>query len=353
MIPNPKKYYTEGIPPRSDYPGGFRGILQYLHAIFNTWPVGIQRIMKLQPFFSLAISLVVLFLFKKGYEYVPIAIVSVIFAFFYLTFRLYLLKQKTGILASFWDTALIFILNNMLLFVLPFYFESMTFPSRNILFAPIIVGLAVIAGWFELYQRFVARHPLQGSLFYALTFFCVLNLLLPIVLGMRNIWSLLISGGIAAITVLVFVYPHIEMLKNKKNTLIFLLGVVLSFALLWFGRSLIPPSPLKLTRATACISIEDYKPTAPFNRAKAEETPEVCFYSSIFAPRGLTEKIDHVWHHNGRRLLSISLSEIQGGRKEGFGTWSRRMILEGRGRYTVEVWTAGGQLLGTGSFILY
>ena len=353
MIPNPKKYYTEGIPPRSDYPGGFRGILQYLHAIFNTWPVGIQRIMKLQPFFSLAISLVVLFLFKKGYEYVPIAIVSVIFAFFYLTFRLYLLKQKTGILASFWDTALIFILNNMLLFVLPFYFESMTFPSRNILFAPIIVGLAVIAGWFELYQRFVARHPLQGSLFYALTFFCVLNLLLPIVLGVRNIWSLLISGGIAAITVLVFVYPHIEMLKNRKNTLIFLLGIVLSFTLLWFGRSLIPPSPLKLTRTTACLSIEDYKPTAPFNRAKAEETPEVCFYSSIFAPRGLTEKIDHVWHHNGRRLLSISLSEIQGGRREGFGTWSRRMILEGRGRYTVEVWTAGGQLLGTGSFILY
>jgi hypothetical protein len=353
MIRNPIQYYTEGIPPRCDYNPGLRGFTRYLGAIFNIWPVGLQRIMKLQPVFSLATSLVVIFLFKKGFEYVPVAIVSVIFAFFYITFRLYLSKQKTGILASFWDTALIFILNNMLLFVLPFYFESMTFPSRNILFAPIIVGLAVIAGWFELYQRLVARHPLRGSLFYALTFFCVLNFLFPILLGMRNIWSLLIAGGIADIAVIIFVYPHIDMLKNKKNTVVFLLGIVLSFALLWFGRSLIPPSPLKLTGATACINIDSYRPEGPFNRAKADETSEVYFYSSIFAPRGLAEKIHHVWYHNGRRLLTIPLSEIKGGRKEGFGTWSRRLILEGQGRYTVEIWTDGGQLLGTGNFILY
>ncbi len=353
MIQRAIHYYAEGIPPRSDYPRGLRGIARYLLAIFNIWPLGIQRIMKLQPFFSFSTSLVVIFLFKKGFEYVPIVIVSVIFAFFYITFRLYLLKHKTGILASFWDTALIFILNNMLLFVIPFYFESMTFPSRNILFAPVLIGLAVIAGWFEIYQRLVARHPLRGSLFYALTFFCVLNFIFPILFGMRNIWSLLASGGIAAVTVIVFVYPHIDMLKNKKNTLVFLLGIAIFFVLLWFGRSLIPPSPLKLNRAVACVEIENYRPRNPFNRAKADVVPEVYFYSSVFAPRGLAERINHIWYHNGRKLLSISLSEIKGGRKEGFGTWSRRLILEGQGHYTVEVWTDGGQLLGTGNFILY
>ncbi len=353
MIKQAHQYYTEGIPPRSDYPGGFQGTIRYLRAIFDIWPVGIQRIMKLQPAFSLVTSLIVILLFKKGFEYVPIAIVSVFFAFFYIIFRLYLAQPTAGILTSLWDTALIFIINNMLLFVLPFYFESMTFPSRNILFAPLIVGLAVIAGWFQLYQNFIARHPLRSSIFYALTFFCVLNLLFPILMGMRNIWSLLVSGGIAAITVIVFVYPHIDMLKSKKNTLVYLLGIILSLVLLWLGRSLIPPSPLKLTRATACISITDYKPWNTFNRAKAAQTPEVCFYSSIFAPRGLSERINHVWYHNGRKLLTISLSEIKGGRKEGFGTWSRRAILEGQGRYTVEVWTDGGQLLGAGEFILY
>ena len=353
MIAKLIRYYTEGIPPRKDYPPGLWGVAQYLGTIFLNWPPGIQRLMRFQPFFSLIIALLVIFLFKKGFEYVPVAIVSVIFAFFYITFRLYLLKEKNSAITALWDTALIFALNNMLLFVLPFYFESMTFPSRNILFAPVIAGVTIIAGWYNLYQRLVAKHPLRSSLFYALTFFCVLNFLFPILFGMRNIWSLLISGGIAAIAVVVFVFPHIDMMKNKKNTLIFFLGIALFFALLWFGRSLIPPSPLKLTRATACREIDQFRPVDPFIKEKAESISEVYFYSSIFAPRGLSEKINHVWYCNGTKLLTISLSEIQGGRKEGFGTWSRRTLMEGPCHYTVEVWTAGGQLLGTEKFVLY
>jgi hypothetical protein len=353
MISRAIHFFTEGIPSRRNYPKGWNGLLLYLDAIFKNWPVGLSRLIKLQPFFALVTGLLVIFLFRKGFEYVPLAIVSVIFAFFYITFRIYRLRENKGVIASFWDTALIFVLNNMLLFVLPFYFESMTFPSRNIFFAPVIVGLTVIASWFTLYQHLVARHPLRSSLFYALTFFCVLNFLFPILFGMRNIWSLLISGGIAATTVVLFVYPHIDMLKNRKNTIIFILGIVLIFTLLWFGRSLIPPSPLKLTRTTACREIVDYRPVEPFIKARADTVTDVCFYSSIFAPRGLAEKINHVWYHDGRKLLTIALSEIKGGRKEGFGTWSCRAILEGKGLYTVEVWTAGGQLLGEGSFILY
>jgi len=352
MINRLLRYYAKGFPSRKVQPAGITGTFRYLGTLITLWPEGLQRLMKLQPVFSLATSLLVIILFKKGFEYVPLAIVSTIFAFFYITFRLYLLKEKKGVITSLWDTALIFIINNMLLFVLPFYFESMTFPSRNMLFTPLILGLAVNAGWFSLYQRFIVEHPMRSSLFYALTFFCVLNFLLPVLFGTRNIWSLLISGSIAAAAVLVFVYPHIKLLKNRKNTLVFIAGIFLFFILLWFGRSLIPPSPLKLTRATACRKIELYNPIEPFSRSSINSASEVYFYSSIFAPRGLKEKIDHVWYHNGKCLFTVSLSEIRGGRKQGFGTWSRHTILEGPGKYTVEVWTAGGQLVGEGHFYL-
>src|SRR4030042_3533797 len=303
-------YYTEGFPSRVEFPSGLKGLLLYLGAIFTQWPSGLQRIMKFQPFIALVISLLVVFLFKKGFEYVPIAIVSVIFAFFYITFRLYLLKDTKGIITIFWDTALIFILNNMLLFVIPFYFKSMTFPSRNIFFAPVLVGLTVIASWYHLYQCFIAKHPPRSSLFSALTFFCVLNFLFPIIFGMRNIFTLLLSGGVAATTVVFFVYPQIDILKNKKNTTVFLFGIALFFALLWFGRSIIPPSPLKLTHTTACRNIELFRPKEYFYRSKIDITPEVYFYSSIFAPRGLAEKINHVWYHNGRGVFTISFREI-------------------------------------------
>ncbi|TFH38836.1 MAG: DUF2914 domain-containing protein, partial [Chrysiogenales bacterium] len=240
-----------------------------------------------------------------------------------------------------------------LLFVLPFYLETTTFPSRNMIFAPLIIAMVIIASWFSIYSRFIAKHPLRSSLFYAITSFCVLNLIFPIIFGMRNIWSLLSAGIIAAAAVAIFIYPHIDIIKNRRNRVIFLLGIGIFFILLWIGRSLIPPAPLKLTRTEACRGIENFRPFESFRRAKASETEIVFFYSSIFAPRGLSEKIHHYWSHNGKRLFSVSLTKIHGGRKEGFGTWSQHTIKEGPGTYAVEVWTDGGQLLGSGEFNLY
>ncbi len=346
-------FFTEGFPRRDDFPAGFRGLVSFARALIETWPRGLQRIMGLQPIFSLSTGLAALVLFKRGFENIPISIVFVIVAFSSIMFRLYLHRDANGILTSLWDTALIFVLNNLLLFVLPFYLEATTFPSRNMVFVPLIVAMVVIASWFTLYLRLIARHPLRSSLFYAFTFFCVLNLLFPVLFGMGNILSLLVSGGIAAGAAGLFIYPHIDMARSVKNGLVFFSGTLLFLFLLWFGRSLIPPAPLKMTRSAACLGIEGYRPLAPFRSARATETPEVIFYSSIFAPRGLSEKIRHVWFHNGRRLFSVPLSEIHGGRKEGFGTWSRHTILEGPGRYVIEVWTQGGQLLGSGEFSLY
>jgi hypothetical protein len=343
-------YYTEGIPSRKSLTPE-NGLIPYLRFLFENMPAGLHRLMKLQPVFAIGTSRFCIFMLKRGFEYIPVVIASLIFAFFCITSRLYLMKKpEKKILNTLWDTALLFLLNNMLLFVLPFYMESMTIPSRNMLFAPVIVGLTVISGWYSLYKRWIIRYPLWSSLFYALTFFFVLNLLFPILFGMRNKWSLLTSGAISGTAVLLFVYPHIDLLKNKKNTIIFLLGTVFLFAFLWLGRSIIPPAPLKLMRATACTGIEDYRPVNPFSKITDGNVKEIYFYTSIFAPRGLSEGIDHVWYHDNRKLFTVSLKEIHGGRASGFGTWSRHAVREGPGTYRVEVWTAGGQLLGTGEF---
>jgi hypothetical protein len=47
-------------------------------------------------------------------------------------------------------------------------------------------------------------------------------------------------------------------------------------------------------------------------------------------------------------LARIPLAPVQGGRAEGFRTWSRRRDLRPplAGRYTVDVVTASGQLIG-------
>jgi hypothetical protein len=248
--------------------------------------------------------------------------------------------------------ALLIALNDMLFFVIPFYFESMTFLSRNMLFAPVLIGLGVTANWLYLYDRLVLKSPAGGAIFYALTFFCVLNFIFPIIFGMRNIWGLLLALCVAALTVTLYIYPHMNILKNFRNTIQFICVVAAVIAILFFGRSCIPPSPLKLMRATACENIEKHLPVNPYMTRSVKDLEKIYFYSSIFAPRGLAEKIDHVWFFEGKKLFTVSLSEIIGGYDYGFGTWSWHRATEGPGRYRVEVWTAGGQLLGEKTFML-
>jgi hypothetical protein len=346
------KYYTEGLPRRSDFPHGYRGLFKFSISIFSDLPPGISRLLKLQPIMAFISGTIVILLLRRGFNHVPYVIVFIFFVLFCLTFRLYIPKDKTGLMKKVTDVAAIFLINDMLLFVLPFYFESMTFYSRNIIFGIIIVCLAVITNWYYLFERFILRNIFASSIYYALVFFCVLNFVFPIIFGMRNIWSLMVSGGIAAAVAMLFVYPYVHKNRHWKDALLYFAGLLLSLCFLWFGRSFIPPAPLQLLYATACESIDNQSPVMPYELNYIDNMQEIFFFSAIFAPKGLSERIDHIWYYNNIKILTVNLSEIKGGRKEGYRTWSTHAAKEGEGRYRVEIWTSGGQLLGVKSFIL-
>lgn len=328
------------------------GLYAYTTHLFAGMPLGLARIMRLQPAVALATSAVCIIFWRRGFEHIPVITLLVILAIGGIALRLYLVRDRAdSILGRLSNFAVLFALGNVLLFVLPFYLESITLPSPNMLFGALILGIFIVVNWYDLYDRWVLQRPLAGSIFYAVTIFCVLNFIFPVVFGMRNVWSLLLSGGLSGLFVIVFAFPRMNVAHSLANALKAMGGIVIVLAAVWLGRSAIPPAPLRLTAATACESIESYRPVAPAKIITGSGPQEVYFYSSIFAPLGLSEGIVHVWHHEGRRLLEINVSEIRGGRREGFGTWSRHALREGVGRYTIEVWTMGGQLLGRGGFI--
>jgi hypothetical protein len=70
-------------------------------------------------------------------------------------------------------------------------------------------------------------------------------------------------------------------------------------------------------------------------------------YSAIRAPRGLSERIVHVWCHEGVEVDRIAL-RIAGGRSEGYRAWSHKQAFPGKvlGKWRVEVRTDAGQLIG-------
>ena len=91
-------------------------------------------------------------------------------------------------------------------------------------------------------------------------------------------------------------------------------------------------------------------PVETFLEIEEGKLTHAFFYSPIFAPLGLEEEIFHHWFHDGKEVSRIDLGRISGGRAEGYRTWSRHMLREGSGEYSVDVWTKSGQLIGRGEF---
>ena len=71
-------------------------------------------------------------------------------------------------------------------------------------------------------------------------------------------------------------------------------------------------------------------------------------YTAIYAPAGLLQPVEHVWRRNGEIINRVPLSPVQGGRREGFRTFSRKTGFPSDpvGRWTVDVMTGHGQLIG-------
>ncbi|MBP8185604.1 MAG: DUF2914 domain-containing protein, partial [Pseudomonas sp.] len=70
-------------------------------------------------------------------------------------------------------------------------------------------------------------------------------------------------------------------------------------------------------------------------------------YTAINAPRGLRERIYHVWRHNGEEIDRIAL-DIHGGTKAGYRAWTHKQNFpaDPSGNWTVHVLTDAGQMLG-------
>ncbi|MNY21934.1 hypothetical protein D3C86_1555140 [compost metagenome] len=119
----------------------------------------------------------------------------------------------------------------------------------------------------------------------------------------------------------------------------------------WLLRSWVPPATLWLTEVAVSTEMDNAKRT-PGNRLKEVSASQIrstglYAYTSINAPRGLDERIYHVWQFNGKEVDRIAL-DIHGGRKEGYRAWTHKQNLPANpvGRWQVRVLTEDGQVIG-------
>ena len=303
---------------------------------------------------SLVLGLLTLFVFRRGLPHVGWVAGYLLLLWFLFAalaeLEATLREQGRDRLVGAGAYAIQSLYHGVLLFVLPAYYAATTLGSHNVFFLVAVAGGALLTAVDPWYRRLVGPRPWLGHALLAFSIFAALNVALPLV-GLPPILALEMSAVLAMVALL----PAFRRHGTVGWTRAFgraLICAGLAAILVWFGRGLVPPAPLFITRAVAARTVDMLEPVDAIDgsipAATVAEWGELAAYTAVYAPGELQQGIAHVWSRNGAVVARIPLSPVRGGRAEGFRTWSRRTDLRPplAGRYRVDVVTASDQLIG-------
>jgi hypothetical protein len=113
----------------------------------------------------------------------------------------------------------------------------------------------------------------------------------------------------------------------------------------------IPPAPMFVARTRLVWTVGTIDSleiaVSPVRVADLRERGLVA-HTAIYAPAGLRQPVEHVWRRDGHVVDVVRLQTVEGGRLEGYRTFSRKASFppDAVGRWSVDVMTASGQLVG-------
>jgi hypothetical protein len=314
-------------------------------SFFTRWAISLA---------SLVGGLATLFVFRRGVPHVGwivgyVVVLWLLFAVLTPT-RERLVARGGRLVLVAGDYTIQTLYHGLLLFVLPGYFACTTFDGATLPFFLFLAGAALVTTIDPWYRVLVHPYPWVARGLFAFSIFAGLNVALPLV-GMSPAMALLGSAGLAALGLMpAFVARAGSWLRAAGVT-----GVTaaVAAAVVWVARPLIPPAPLELTHATVARTVVDLEPVDPVGTrvpaASLAAWGGLVVYTPVVAPAGLRQPILHRWRHDGREVTTVHLpTPVVGGRATGFRTYSRKADFppDPRGRWSVDVVTASGQLIG-------
>ncbi|MNP20724.1 hypothetical protein D3C76_1133100 [compost metagenome] len=174
---------------------------------------------------------------------------------------------------------------------------------------------------------------------------------LPIILHLNTPESYRLALGIAVL--LSFPSLAVSVSIQKWWRWLALLGLTVAVGTVgWFGRAWVPPSTLWMTEMAVTAQFDNVQRT-PGDSLETVPAAQISSqglyaYTAISAPRGLDERIYHVWRLNGREVDRIAL-DIRGGREAGYRAWTHKQNFPPNpaGKWQVQVLTEAGQVIGT------
>ncbi|KAF1033350.1 MAG: hypothetical protein GAK37_00156 [Pseudomonas sp.] len=235
-----------------------------------------------------------------------------------------------------------------LFFVLPFFFITTTWNSGQSIFTGLLGAAALVSITDPLYYKWLAPKRWLFLTLHTLTLFAALLTALPIILHLTTAESYKLALGVAMLLSIPSLAVSLPLRSVKGWAM--LLGVTASIgAAGWFLRTWVPPATLWMTEVAISTQLQDRTPGDDLKEVSTTQLRNdgLYAYTAINAPRGLDERIYHVWKFNGKEVDRIAL-DIHGGRKEGYRAWTHKQNFpaDAAGRWQVQVLTEDGQVIG-------
>lgn len=196
-------------------------------------------------------------------------------------------------------------------------------------------GLLTLAGLVSiidpLYYKWVAPRRWLFMALHTFTLFAALLTALPIILHLTTDESF----KLALATAMLLAFPSLAVsipINNWRRGVALVLATLMIGGAGWLLRSWVPPATLWLTEVAVTTELDNRSRTHGESletvSAAQMRSSGLYAYTAINAPRGLDERIYHVWQHNGKEVDRIAL-DIHGGRKEGYRAWTHKQNFPG------------------------
>jgi hypothetical protein len=233
------------------------------------------------------------------------------------------------------------LIQNSLFFSAPFYLQASAFTAGQCIFLAVFGAAILLCSWDPWCMR-ALLHPLLGPGLMAFASFAAWNAVLPM-LGVPHRRSIWLSA--AAVGVLVSAAHLLGSAPGLRRLEAVLASLLLPLLLAAVGVKVLPAAPLKVVELGIGTGVHER--TLLGQAKRFDRAPEkLACLSAVFAPRGLSEDLVHIWSRDGEQLSRITLS-VRGGRKAGFRTWSTQPLpRRAGGLYRCELLTQLGQTLG-------
>ncbi|MFO0615996.1 MAG: DUF5924 family protein [Polyangiaceae bacterium] len=331
-----------------------------------------RKIWWLHTAYALSLGLFVASFAQKGFERARFLTVTLllVWALVVLFFRFFGTGAQQDFITAFPGArrrffVMTYLMKNlfqgMLFFLLPLYWRSGSADAKTIGIAYLLGACAILSTLDLVFDRLLLRFKLVTSLFFTMTMFGSMNVSIPALIpSVATLTALLISAGLASAVFFLFHVP-VRWLRRPRVAALFgatiLLGIVLAFV----GRHAFPAVPMYIRSGGVGPAIT-HEGTVDFEvRALRVAALEHLYaVTDVAVVEGADEKLVHVWRKGGVELAQESLGDVA---KPKVPETTRvassldvsKLKSEGDpqswcGRYTVDVETKSGQVVGRVAF---